>query len=158
MLRLQFEKPLTASEIKTPLVEEFEFTAKEFSLRATFSNMQQRQFKPHRERARRVRVGNLHHQNWSVGLYALSPPNYETGYDNSRGRFIIKGPIAGGMGQYGGFTEKAYKGIKPVYSHITVHTPNELEGVEFEDVIQPDSKIVEHAEERLTVRFAAFET
>ncbi|MEO8862805.1 MAG: hypothetical protein ABI354_00580 [Candidatus Saccharimonadales bacterium] len=125
MIRLDFNRPLTAIEIRDPAVEVCREIAEEHGLHATFHQSQQAAFTghPHMPRAKRQRIGNGKHKEWRID-YQLEEP--KVSHPTVVGRLLLRGPYIPGKVQFGGFDYGKYGEPKPEYSHITVHTPTEL--------------------------------
>jgi hypothetical protein len=73
MLRLDFERPLSALEIRDPAVEVCREAASEFGLYARFSQSRQRAFDGYNGQKDRKRIGNGKHKNWMIRFQAEEP-------------------------------------------------------------------------------------
>jgi len=126
VLRLDFRRPLTALEVRDPVIESFKETAKTNGIYATFHQPQQIAFSGHSgmRKSDRTRIGNGKHKSWHIN-FQVEPP--QENKPTVIGRLFIVSPVRPEKMQFGGFDYGDFGKPKPTYDHATVHTPSELE-------------------------------
>lgn len=127
MIRLDFQEHLTALQIRDPAVDVCREVAANFDLHANFRQPQQRALSGYYSRysdSKRERIGNGKHKDWYID-YQIEPTNISN--PTVVGTIALRGPFDIANRQYGGFDYGKHGELIPKYSHITVHTPSELE-------------------------------
>lgn len=123
MIRIDFEKPKTALEIREPTVLACKQAASELGLFVTFCQSQQQAFDGHARQRNRTRIGNGKHKNWAIGFQTDEPRIRDP---NIVGRLILKTDVVPENMQFGGFDYGKYGETPPVYRVLKVYTPSEL--------------------------------
>lgn len=131
MIKLEFFKPLTAVEIRDPAVKVCEQVAAGRNLYAKFHQRQQAAFGSYGadiSKSQRPRVGNGKHKEWRIDYQ-----EDELHVSNPRvvGRILLRSVINPVQMQFGGFDHGKYGEPEPIYSHVIVYTPSEL------DILRP---------------------
>lgn len=124
MLRLDFERPLTALEIRDPAVGVCREIAEEHDLYVTFDQPQQPAFGVHSGQRGRQRIGNGNHNDWYINYQVEEP---RVSHPTIIGRIVLRAPVNPSAMQFGGFDYGRYEGETPRYGFITVHAPSELD-------------------------------
>lgn len=123
MLRIDFHKPLSALEIREPIVKVCMEVGNEFELYALFNQRQQAAFDSHSRDRNRKRIGNGKHKDWFID-FQKEPTNASR--PTVVGRIAVQAPICPEEMQFGGFDYGKYRETKPTYSYMKIHTPSEL--------------------------------
>ena len=127
MIKLEFFKPLTAVEIRDPAVEVCEQVASGRNLYAKFHQWQQAasgSYGADMSKSHRPRVGNGKHKVWRIDY---QEDELHVNKPRVVGRILLRSAINPVQMQFGGFDYGKYCEPEPIYSHITVHTPSELD-------------------------------
>jgi hypothetical protein len=123
MIRLDFHKPLTALEIRDPIIGVCKEVASEFELYATFHQPQQFAFDGYSRQRGRKRIGNGKHKSWFINFQEDEP---QVSRPTVVGKIALKAPIRPDEMQFGGFDYGKYGEPSPTYSYITVYTASEF--------------------------------
>jgi hypothetical protein len=147
MLRVDFQKPLTALEIRDPLVGVCREVADEFDLYAAFDQCQQPAFDGHSFQRNRKRIGNGKHKDWYIKLQPEHPSTSER-LVTSAGKLAVKSHFDPKNKQFGGFDYGKYgEEPKPAYSFITISSTAELG---FWRAVEPDENMLRMIYEGVT--------
>ncbi len=124
MLRIDFEKPLTALEIRDPLIEACENTAEQFELYACLRQTQQPSLTGNPGQKNRKRIGNGLHKDWYIDFQID-----ETYVSRPRvvGTLAVKSAYIPEKKQFGGFDYGKFGVPRPTYSFITLIAASELQ-------------------------------
>lgn len=123
MLKINFERPLSALEIRDPAMAVCRDVASRFDLYAIFQQPQQPALAGSPYDRDRQRIGNGKHKNWYVEFQS-DPP--QKSRPRVVGRIALKAPYNPDAMEYGGFVYGRYGETAPKYNFVSVHTPTEL--------------------------------
>lgn len=151
MIKVEFEKPLTALEVRDPVIEACEEVAASLGIYAKFHQPQQQVWSERTNHPNRRRIGNGKHKNWFIDYQTEEP---SANRPTVLGRVNLASAILPQIMQFGGFDygESYAPHIPtPTYRFITVDVPRLPEEW---PPIMPTAEMVELTYEKVQERFA----
>ena len=120
MIKIEFETPKTAFEVREPFIAVGRSVAEELGFFATFHQPQQRALSGHPGERNRKRIGNAKHKDWYIDYQEEEP---SAARPTVIGRVVLASVTLPEVMRFGGFDYGVYGQEAPTYDFVTVDIP-----------------------------------